>query len=593
MASFYYYGPASTIEEALSRLVYHRGYVAVDTETVSLKDRTCIGIGVAVSPTEAFYFPCDPEPNSPHSRTMFFPVLQKFLDRSDIDRIYFNAPFDIERLEANEVRAEPYQDLSIMCHVSGLYNALDENIGHLLAESHTIISDILPKRTSMRQLTLETVASKCVHDCMATFKLYELIRGPEWAKHGTGTSLLWRDVVGRAYTVTPAHQDCYQVDMALLPLLRRMGRRGIKLNQERVEAWYQSLNTERLQLEDICTRLGFNPASNQQVGITLAYRGNFLPFTKGSRLQLAVGENELKRLTDPLAFVVLAHRKKQKLLGTYIEKWRGEERAFSKFRLDLATGRLASFDRNMQNLPPAIRDVLEAESGIWTWWDYSQVELRNWAYQNNDSVMLEAYYGNCQRCDTPFSRHDKVYSHPFIGRDVHAITQERLWPGSNLKDDIIRTRAKTFNFALIYLAEDITMAGHTGRPVEQIAKESAEWKELYHEGYNNALKRGYKALDDGYAITDFGRYCRLPDMSIFGEKHCLSCGINYADQGTAADCIKRAMLLEDSWGFDQALQVHDEVLLDGAYYEIPQDIARLHPGGLVTPFSIKQGPVWS
>jgi DNA polymerase-1 len=93
----------------------------------------------------------------------------------------------------------------------------------------------------------------------------------------------------------------------------------------------------------------------------------------------------------------------------------------------------------------------------------------------------------------------------------------------------------------------------------------------------------------GYVETLFGNRCRLP--SVGGLSHIEKCSANYIPQSSAAGVVKRAMLKCDELGMDQALQVHDEILVDGVV-QFPEELAHILPG-VHTPFKSTIGPNWS
>ncbi len=93
-----------------------------------------------------------------------------------------------------------------------------------------------------------------------------------------------------------------------------------------------------------------------------------------------------------------------------------------------------------------------------------------------------------------------------------------------------------------------------------------------------------------YVENLYGRRCRLPEGIQYSWKHIINCRINYPIQSGAAEIVKRQMLLCDLLGMDQALQVHDEILVDGKV-EFPPVLAHIHPE-LHTPFKVRTGPYW-
>ncbi len=592
MTNIAYIGPHDyTEEELIERLKSENlGTIAVDTETVSLKDRTLIGIGIALNAREAVYFPILPD------ESRYLDLCWELLSRPSV-KVFCNALYDLYAM--TEYRADGQQgggawldalvqearlpswlghgrlaDISTMAHIQALPSgALGEMSRAYLSFRIDAISDILPERKNMLDLETAVVARKCLDDCLATYRLYEKLDGPAWwgsDSHTWSYEPNWYDGCDpfepTSYTVTQAMKDCYQVDMKLMILLMRMSRRGIALRSELVEDWYQRTSKARLFMEDICLNEGFQPGSNQQVGYVLAERGSFLPFTKSGK-QLATGADILEQLTDPLAVVVLKYREYTKLRGTYLEGWRGKSRAYTHFRMDLSTARLSSYEDNQQNIPPRIREVFAPDSGTWTDADASQIELRVFTRITKDPAMMQAYAD---------------------GSDIHATTQLALWPDSDLRDKEMRRRAKVFNFAKIFYAIVKTLSAHTKLPEDVCRRYGDLWDEAYpvaHQWMKNQ-EEGEDWIENLY-----GRRCRLPGEIYHTWKHIVNCRINYPTQSGAADIIKRSMLVCEAYGFDQVLQVHDELLIDGKV-DFPKELDHICPE-IHTPFNVKVSPYWS
>ena len=363
-----------------------------------------------------------------------------------------------------------------------------------------------------------------------------------------------------------AFLDNYSVDMKLIPILIGMSARGIALRQEPLQAWDTRLGEDALHYKDICEREGFDPGKNQQVGYMLALRGNILPFTRGGK-QLKTDEDTLLGLDDPLATIVLQYRKATKLRSTYITPWLGKKRAYTNFRMDLSTSRLASFDRNIQNIPPAVREIFAPDSGVWTWMDWSQIEMRIFAYITQDPVMLDAYK---------------------TGKDIHSITQEALWPGSSPTNEEIRTKAKSFNFAMVYYATARTLSKTFRLPMELCSQYRAAWLDLYHVAHEWMESQIH--IQGEWVETLFGRRLRLPDPIETSEGHVNKCKINYPVQGTAAGVVARGMLMCDGLDYNHVAQVHDELLFDGDV-DPPESLRHILPG-VDLPFKVNKSPVW-
>lgn len=371
------------------------------------------------------------------------------------------------------------------------------------------------------------------------------------------------------YIRTSTHEpylDNYLVDMELVPILINMSMRGIALRQDALKDWDKKLSEQILFYEDVCGREGFEPSKNQQVGYVLALRHNILPLTK-SQKQLQVDEEVLSGLDDPLAALVLQYRSAAKLRSTYIRPCLGRKRFYTNFRMDLATSRLASFDRNIQNIPPEVREIFAPDKGTWTWIDWSQIEMRIFAYLSGDPVMLDAYA---------------------TGEDIHTITQLALWPDSDPGDDRYRKPAKSFNFQMIYDATVKTLAKKSGLPIPVCAKFRDVWLRRYPVAHSWMQERA--ASREPYAETIFERRLRLPDPIETSEAHVNKCKINYPVQGSAAGVVARGMLECAKLGYTMAAQVHDELVIDGNV-DPPESLAHIYPG-LDLPFTVNKSPVW-
>ena len=570
-----YRGPLSNPVEIISRLQEHHSIVAIDTETVSTTDRTVIGIGICIG-VERFYCQVLPE-CSP-----LLPTFLRILANPDIKKVYHNACFDLLNIEhlANEhnLPLPDYtniQDTMLMAKIQGREGQLEtlatELLGYepwvsipelLMQHGHDNKQGIRIKAKNMLSVEWADSAEKCMQDCKATFNLYHKL------------DKMWRSEQNR---------ECYEVDRRLISVLYQMEQRGLALNQNRVKDYYAQYSQEKLGYLDYCDNMGFNPGSGQQVGYILATRGEILPFTKGGK-QLRTDEETLEKFSDPLAHLVLQYRKCDKLLGTYFKPYLDADRAYTHFRIDLATGRLASgqFERhrhvcrNLQNIPPSIRDIFEPDSGEWTNPDFSQLEMRVFAAWSGNETMLDAYRE---------------------GRDIHAITHSAIFPGheasyyekENLTahSDGERTVGKTMNFQVIFDASSYSLSVQCKRPEKWCAEIKAKWFATYPGSYE--FIQSQKGRNESYCKDMFDRYMLLPKEEERGLDHVQKCRVNWPVQATGADIVKRSMLMLTET--DNRLQIHDEFLINGKYDVQPNDFAKVHPD-VWTPVDIKRGPIW-
>jgi len=476
--------------------------------------------------------------------------------------------FDADVLHLEPAELNNIVDTGVMAAVQALPAALSRMAHDVLGLEIKEIQDILPTRKLMIDLPFQVTAAKCLDDVKATQGVYLAMGGPEWEGPDSHT---WKDNLDQVYTVTQAMKECYRTDLALMPILVKMGRRGIALRRDRVEAHLEGINKTLHHFEDTFADIGFKGSSPAQVGVVLAERGTVLPLTKTKR-QLNTSEEILSQISDPLAAMVLEYRGLAKLKSTYLVPWSKANRAESHYRLDLATARLASFDRNMQNIPPEIRDVFEPDSSCWTAADADQIEMRVLAFISKDPVMMDAYAK---------------------GSDIHTETQLTLWPGSDPKDRAVRRHSKTWNFAKVYLGSISTLAAKTGTSLDVCRQHSAVWEAKYAVAWAWLQNQRLLSHRQTYVESLFGRKIRLPyDQLGITISHLEKCAANYPIQNGAIEIVKRGMVrLERTGGYDFATQVHDEILIDGNV-EIPADLGNV-VDGLPVPYEVARGSDWT
>lgn len=488
--------------------------VAADIETVSLKDRSILGIGIAFAKDHIFYLTVDDDS---------FHQLIQILQNSLITKIWHNAPFDLRVLRPYKPDIWNISDTAIMSRLLGKRAKLEEAAEDIGLEGVQSAKTILLEYgvNDFNRLPEHTVARKCVMDCWATYILYERL-SPQ------------------------INNEYFQVEMQCIPLLESISQRGILIDQERRAELEHHYQQEKDYLYTVADGFGFQPGSNQQVGYILASRGNQLPITKTYKLKTA--EDVLRKLRDPLAALVLNYRHCQKILSNYLKPLKGAERAYTTFHLDAATGRVSGTsagkgepDRNLCNIPKktergdvhSIRSMFLSDTGVWMKADESQAELRIMAYVSGDKQMQAVF--------------DR-------GENIHKHTQEL----TGLSYDI----SKTVNYALSYGADAYTIANSTGYPVSSGREFIRRWMDAYPQAASWMKQQQIDGLRNGYVETLLGRKMMLPTE--MGEKHCRNCAINYPIQGTAADTFKRTLIEIAKVGLEENLRllVHDEFDFD-------------------------------
>jgi DNA polymerase-1 len=538
--NFYYYGEIEPRAGLYTDYLTDLRVIAVDTETISLKERIAIGVGISPNPQMAFYFP-------------LFPTVSPYtpwhlLKNPGIKKLFQNAPFDLLCLREYDIYNGNIGDTNVLAQLLNIRpSTLSDLASYMLINGGGYyevwkVSDLLPKGQIMLDLPEEKVAMKCCQDAIATHAIHEFLE-------------------------SKVNTNYYHTEMELIPILVNMSFNGILLDQEVRARLEESLEKEVDYYIDLAHTDGFNPGSTQQVGYILAKRGAYsvftrLPFTKGGRKgikQLDTSKEVLEKMNDPLATMVLDYRDKSYLLSHYIKPWAGEERAYTRFHLDAITGRITSTDRNLQNIPKGeTRNMFLPDSGMFTDVDYSQIELRVLAYLSGDREMQYIYES---------------------GGDIHQNTADFL--------GIPRYPAKSVNFAMTYGATDDTIMEIAHIKSKSRAKQLKEmWFEKYKEAGDYIQVVQEESIKNPYATTLFGRSIKLPDLEEESIGGIHRKAVNYPIQGSAAEIFKRALIRCKDLPI--VLQIHDEMVFDGKV-ELPRldNIASFQ-----TPVEVKYLQCW-
>jgi hypothetical protein len=587
-----YRGPHDYSEEQVVNMLSSArpDVLTIDTETVSLKDRRMIGIGMALNPREAVYFPTEPFVSP------YLGLAWNLLSQDSI-KVFFNALYDLYVMADYQTSLSPtgpcnigdhrrplVRDAGSMGQIQGLPQASQQDCTRrYLGWEIESIQDMLHKGENMLDVDTGGVAHKCMADTLASRRLYDCYGGERWwapeghTWHYKHDLSVWSDLSEpESYYVSQGMKDCFQVDMKLIPILMRMSHKGMEMRPRVVERLHNTNLEEMLEYEDICKDHGFEPSKRQQVGYVLAERGNHLPFTKKGR-QLRTDKEILEGLRDPLATVILEWGERNTLHKMYLRKWQermmqGDFRAHTKFKMELSTARFSSYDDNLQNIPGALREAFAPDDGVWSTVDASQIEYRCFVQRCQDPVLLQAYKD---------------------GSDIHATTQAALWPETSLDDKEARRKPKIFNFAMVYGYYDgvaKTLSRNTRLPVETCQVMVDQWRAKYPVAAAHLEAHVNDPLPP-YVETLYGRRCRLPKVGEMGttEHHATNCLHSFGPQADAHEIVKRAMLMIAD--MDLRLEVHDEIIVNGRVEFPLEEMSRICPN-VYTPFNESIGPVW-
>ncbi len=447
----------------------------------------------------------------------------------------------------------------------------------------------ISKELDMRSIPLERLAEYAAEDADVTFQLAQKLR-PLIAGSGQENVL-------------------NQIENPLLPVLVRMEMEGIAVDpaalgtiggelQEQIDALADSIRNH--------AGTSFNIASPKQLGqILFDHLGLVEKAKKTKTGQYKTDEQTLSTLEGkhPIITDILAWREASKLKSTYLDALPNHivaetGRIHTSFhQLVAGTGRLASSDPNLQNIPvrsEAGRKIRKAfvprEGFTLLSCDYSQIELRVMASLANDPSMIDAFRN---------------------GADIHTITAAKVYGVYDADvTPAMRRTAKMVNFGIIYGISAFGLSQRLAIP----RAEAAEIIDAYFREYP-AIREFMdativEAREKGYAETLAGRRRSYPDLNSSNQNlrsNAERAAINMPIQGTAADMIKIAMiridglLRESSYKTRMLLQVHDELVFDLAGEEREEVVPRILdamktalplPGGVPVEVEYGTGANW-
>ena len=361
-----------------------------------------------------------------------------------------------------------------------------------------------------------------------------------------------------------------ELEMPLLPVIVQMQHDGIALDESVLGTLDEEL-TAAIQIAEaaVYDDVGhhFNIGSPQQLSDIL-FNELHLPHGRKTQTGYSTDAATLESLLDthPVVSHVLTYRELTKLKSTYVDSLPNEVnpatgRIHTTFnQVGAATGRLASNDPNLQNIPVRtdlgrrVRNAFVAERRPeWELLaaDYSQVELRVLAHLSGDSALIEA-----------FER----------GEDIHASTAALVYrvPIDGVNADM-RRLAKVMNFGVIYGLSAFGIANQT----ELTMEEGTQFIDTYLGSYPRVKEyleeTVHAARENGYVETLLGRRRYVPEITSANRnlrQAAERVAVNMPVQGTAADIVKAAMievharLADEGLSARMLLQVHDELVFE-------------------------------
>ncbi len=558
--------------------------ICFDSETTSLDPMTAkiVGLSFSVEAGSAAYLPLMHDYFDAPVQLNFAECLAKIkpiLENPAIKKVGQNLKYDQHVLANHGIAINGIdhdtllQSYVLESHKSHGMDALSERHLGFTPISFEEVAGKGAKQVTFNQVTVETAAEYAAEDADITLQLHQAI----YPQIAADSKL---DYIYR------------HIEMPSSQVLFNIERNGVLIDRAMLANQSNEIGAKLVALENQAYQLAgqpFNLASPKQLQEILFDKLAIKPTKKTPSGAPSTDEDVLQELAldHPLPKVLLEYRGLAKLKSTYTDKLPrminvSTGRVHTSYNQAVAiTGRLASSDPNLQNIPVRsaegrrIREAFIAPPGsVIVSADYSQIELRIMAHLSQDAGMLKAFANN---------------------EDIHRHTAAEIFGVALSEVDSEQRRyAKVINFGLIYGMSAFGLAQNLN--IDRASAQS--YIERYFARYPGV--RDYMqstrdmAKQRGYVETFFGRRLWVPEInSPNGMRRAGAerAAINAPMQGTAADLIKLAMIAVDKWLGEAMLQsklimqVHDELVLEvpeaeldlvkAKLTELMQDVAQL------------------
>lgn len=531
-----------------------------DTETTGLDALTAelVGISFSFEQGKGYYIPF---PESFEEAKSIIEEFKPFFESESVLKIGHNLKYDYKVLHKYGIEPKGKSFDTMIAHY-----LLNPDMRHgmdVLSETYL----------HYKPVSIESLIGKKGRNQLQ-FNQVELEKQKEYAVEDADITLQLKHFFAPQLPDVNAQKLFEEIEMPLMEVLSDMEIEGIRLDTDVLAEQSVKITADIVELEKkIYADAGveFNLNSPKQLGEILFDKLQLdSKAKKTSTGQYATGEEVLTKLRDkhPIINDILDYRQLQKLKSTYVDALPKEvspetKRVHTTFSQTVAaTGRLASVNPNLQNIPirseqgREIRKAFVAkdENHVLVSADYSQIELRIIAELSQDQMMMESF---------------------MKGEDIHRSTAANVFKVA--LEEVTReqrSQAKTVNFGIIYGVSAFGLSEQTGLS----RAESKQLIDAYYETYP-VLKKYMEnqiqtAREQGFVETILGRRRYLKDINSRNavvRSHAERNAVNAPIQGSAADIIKIAMInlqkkLKENFKTKMLLQVHDELVFD-----VPKD----------------------
>ena len=539
--------------------LYEKSIISVDCETSSLNpiDAELVGISFCCDTNEAYYIPIAHKNVKNLNKDLVLKKIKKILEDPSIKKVGQNIKYDFMIFKKYGIEIEPIEDTMLLSYTLDAGNnrhnmdILSEiHLGHKTITYKEVVGSG-KKQLSFSEVNLKDATKYAAEDADVTLRLYNILK-----------DRVDNEKLNKIYEV---------FEKPMIKLLSKLEMSGIKIDDIYLKKLSKKFEERLLKKEKEIFKISgkkFNIGSPKQLGEIIYNDLKITKLKKTKKGSLATSAKILEDLAltgHKFPKLVLEWRQDSKLKSTYTDALqdhinRKTKRVHTSFLLAATnTGRLASSDPNLQNIPiksadgKEIRKAFIADKGnVLISADYNQIEMRILADMADVKELKKAFKNNI---------------------DIHSLTASQVFnaPINKINEDL-RRKAKAINFGIIYgitqygLAKQISVSNNEAQNfINEYFKKFPEIKDYM----NTTIKFCRK---NGYVNNIFGRKIHLRNINdknfsvrSFQER----AAINAPIQGSAADIIRLAMIdidkmieKENKISAKMLLQIHDELVFE-------------------------------
>ena len=548
------------LEKDLDKLIKDlntKGIISVDTETSSLnpQEAELIGISVSYAPNKSFYIPVGHKKNKCLSKDLVIKKMKPILEDPSIKKVGQNIKYDYIIFKKSGVELTSIEDTMLLSYTLDAGNnrhnmdTLSElHLGHKTISYKDLVGTG-KRQLKFSEVDLDKATEYAAEDADVTLRLYQIL-----------SERVEKEKLNKIYEI---------FEKPMIKILSKLETCGVKVDNNYLKVLSKKFETRLIKIEKEIYKISgkeFNIGSPKQLGEIIYNDLKIAKLKKTKKGSLATSAKILEDLAltgHRFPNLVLEWRQVSKLKSTYTDALQDHinkdtNRVHTSFLLAATnTGRLASSDPNLQNIPiktsdgKEIRKAFVAEKdNILISADYNQIEMRILADMADVKELKKAFKEN---------------------QDIHNLTASQVFnlPINKVSEDQ-RRKAKAINFGIIYgitqygLAKQISVSNDDAQQfINSYFKKFPEIKDYMQTTVKICRKQGFVTNIFGRRIHLRGINDKNFSVRSFQER----AAINAPIQGSAADIIRLAMIkidntLEQNQMAKMLLQIHDELIFE-------------------------------